>query len=706
MPEFLLEIFSEEIPARMQAQAADELHRLTLDALRDAALTWTKSEAHVTPRRLVLWVDGLPASQPDVTEERRGPRVDAPPEAVEGFLRANNLTLDECERRQTGKGEVLFAVSTRPGKPTEAVLVGVVGRAIGDMPWPKTMRWAEGSFRWVRPIHHILAVFDGKAVPGGFEPEPHTRFVFTAWTRGHRFQSPEPIEIRDFNEYKVLLRHAHVLLDREERKRAILSGANALAEIRGLEVAADPALVEEVAGLVEWPVPLIGRIDEPFMAVPPEVLTTAMKVHQKYFPLRRKDGSLAPRFIVVANTAARHDGGEIVAGNERVLRARLSDAKYFWDSDRRTRLRDRLPALNQLIFHARLGTMEQKARRMELLAAAIAGHISDADPPKAGEAALLSKIDLVTGMVGEFPELQGIMGRYYAREEGQDEAVAEAMAQHYSPIGPSDDCPHTPLSIAVALADKLDTLAGFFAIAERPTGSRDPYALRRAALGIIRLITENGVRLGLARLTELALKLYQDQDIADVTRGLAAAGGSGSDYARIGLGHFLADRLKVALRGKGVRHDLIDAVFSAGEEDDLVRLLARVDALEGFLNTDDGANLLVAYRRAGNIVRIEEKKDSRSHAGEPDPGRFAEDEERALAEALERAGAACRERLAAEDFAGAMGGLSLMRTPVDAFFTTVTVNAEDPALRKNRLALLSAITATMNEVADFSKIEG
>jgi glycyl-tRNA synthetase beta chain len=706
MPEFLLEVFSEEIPARMQAQAAEELHRLVLDGLRDATLTWTRSEAHVTPRRLVLWIDGLPTAQPDVTEERRGPRVDAPPEAIEGFLRSVGLTLDECERRHTGKGEVLFAVSKRPGQPTERVLAAVVNRALTDMPWPKTMRWGEGSFRWIRPIHHILAIFGGKAVPGGFEPEPHTRFVFTAWTRGHRFQSPEPIEIRDFNEYRVLLRHAHVMLDREERKRAIVAGADELAEIRGLEVVAEPGLVSEVAGLVEWPVALIGRIDEPFMEVPPEVLITAMKVHQKYFPLRRRDGSLAPRFVVVANTAARHDGADIVAGNERVLRARLSDAKYFWDNDRKVGLQARLPSLGQIVFHAKLGTMEQKARRMERLAAAIAERVPEADPPKAGEAALLAKIDLVTGMVGEFPELQGVMGRYYALEEGREPAIAEAMAQHYSPLGPSDECPHAPLSVAVALADKLDTLAGFFVIAERPTGSRDPYALRRAALGVIRLITENGVRLGLAGLTELALKLHVDQDLQEVAKGLAAAAGEGSDYARIGLGHFLADRLKVALREKGVRHDLIDAIFSAGEEDDLVRLLARVDALEGFLNTDDGANLLVAYRRAGNIVRIEEKKDARSHGGDPDPERFAEPEERALAEALDGAGAATRDKLGAEDFSGAMAGLSQLRGPVDAFFDTVTVNADDPALRENRLRLLSAITATMNSVADFSKIEG
>ena len=705
MPEFLLEIFSEEVPARMQGQAAEELHKLVLAGLRDAALQWMQAEAHVTPRRLVLWIDGLPATQPDVTEERRGPRVDAPAEAIEGFLRSVGLTLDECDSRQTGKGEVLFAVSTRPGKPTEQVLGAVITGAVREMPWPKTMRWAEGSFRWVRPIHHILAVFGGKAVPGGFEPEPHTRFVFTAWTRGHRFHAPEPIEIRNFNEYKVLLRHAHVMLDRDDRKRTITEGVQALAEVRGLQVRDDPALLDEIAGLVEWPVPLIGRIDEPFMAVPAEVLVTAMKTHQKYFPLHREDGSLAPRFIVVANTAARQDGAAIVAGNERVLRARLSDAKYFWDSDRRVALRDRLPALAQIVFHAKLGSMAQKAQRLERLAAAIAEHVPQADPAKAGAAALLAKADLVTGMVGEFPELQGIMGRYYGREQGLEDAVTTAMAEHYSPLGPSDACPRAPVSIAVALADKLDTLAGFFAIAERPTGSRDPYALRRTALGIIRLITENGVRVGLARLTDLALGLYRDQGI-DAVADRPADGDGTPAYVACGLGQFLADRLKVALREKGVRHDLIDAVFSAGEEDDLVRLLARVEALESFLNTDNGANLLIAYRRAGNIVRIEDKKDGRSHAGTADPVRFVQDEERALATALTGTGERCGERLATEDFAGAMTGLSQLRGSVDAFFDRVTVNADDPSLRENRLALLSAITATMNRIADFSKIEG
>ncbi|NBC34001.1 MAG: glycine--tRNA ligase subunit beta, partial [Alphaproteobacteria bacterium] len=419
MPEFLLEIFSEEIPARMQKRAAEDLERLILGGIEAAGLSRTAAEAHVTPRRLVVWVDGLPEAQPDKTEERKGPRVDAPESAVEGFLRSVGMTRDQCERRRTPKGEVWFAVLQQPGRPTGEVLRDVVRQAVGSMPWPKSMRWGLGSFRWVRPIHHVLAIFDGRPLPGDIEPEPHTRFIFSAYTRGHRFLNPDAFAVGSFAEYKTLLKHAFVMLDREERKAAILEQAGRLADPRGLTLAHDPGLLDEVAGLVEWPVALIGRIDEQFMDVPPEVLMTSMTAHQKYFPLKRKDGSLAPRFIVIANTKARHDGAQVVAGNERVLRARLSDAKFFWDLDRKTRLEDRVPTLREIVFHARLGSMEDKVLRMQSLGTALAAHVPGAEVERVRSAALLAKADLTTGMVGEFPELQGVMGRYYALEEGE-----------------------------------------------------------------------------------------------------------------------------------------------------------------------------------------------------------------------------------------------------------------------------------------------
>ena len=694
MAEFLLEIFSEEIPARMQARAAEDLQRLFGEALAAQRLTFTSVEAHVTPRRLALVVDGLPTRQPDLAEERKGPRTDAPQAAIEGFLRATGLSLDDCERRSTPKGDVWFAVIQQEGRPTDEVLVEVIKDQVPRLPWPKTMRWSESSFRWVRPIHHILAVFDRRPLIGALEPEPHIRFTFSAMAHGHRFLAPAAFPVRDFAEYRTKLRDAYVVLDRQDRKQMIVDGARALAEPRGLTMIDDPGLVDEVAGLVEWPVPLIGSIDEAFMDVPAEVLTTAMRTHQRYFALANPDGSLAPRFVVVANTQARHDGQAVVAGNERVLRARLSDAKFFWDNDRKTPLEARLQALDAIVFHAKLGSMAEKVARLEQLAGHIAEALPGGDGDLARRAARLAKADLVTDMVGEFPELQGVMGRYYARHQGETEAVSEAIGQHYAPQGPSDACPTAPPAIAVALADKLDTLVGFFGIGERPTGSRDPFALRRAALGIIRLIVENRLRLGLR----------------DLIAAAAAGHGDRLDATRPELGDeimgFFADRLKVSLREKGVRHDLIDAVFALGGEDDLVRLLDRVAALDGFLGTDDGANLLTAYRRAGNIVRIEAKKDGKPHDGPVDPGQFVAPAETALGDALTDARGAVAERLGQEDFGDAMTALAGLRRPVDGFFDTVTVNADDSALRANRLALLSAIAKTMNLVADFSRVEG
>ena len=694
MAEFLLELFCEEIPARMQARAAGDLTGLFTAALDEARLSHTDAVCHVTPRRLALVVDGLPMQQPDAVEERKGPRVDAPQAAIDGFLRATGLSLDDCERRETPKGAVWFATLKKQGLPTDEVLVDLIRTQVPRLPWPKTMRWGEGSFRWVRPMQHVLAVFDGKPLIGALEPEPHTRFTFSAMAHGHRFLAPDAFPVRGFAEYQIKLREAFVILDREERKRVIAEGMRGLAEPVGLTVKHDPSLLEEVAGLVEWPVPLLGRIDDTFMDVPAEALTTAMRTHQKYFALSTAEGALAPYFVVVANTRARHDGRDVVTGNERVLRARLSDAKFFWDNDRKVALDDRAPRLADIVFHARLGSMAEKADRLAALAAHLARQIPGADADQAVRAGRLAKADLVTDMVGEFPELQGTMGRYYALNQGEPDAVADAIGSHYAPQGPSGACPSAPTSIAVALADKLDTLAGFFGIGERPTGSGDPYALRRAALGVIRLIVENGVRLDLRAALGDAAVAYGDR-----------LGVAGSDLAEE-LMAFLADRLKVSLRDRGVRHDLIDAVFALGGENDLVRLLDRVAALDRFLGTDDGANLLVAYRRATNIVRIESRKDGRSYDDPAEAALLTEPAEAELMTSLDQARPAVAQAIAAEDFGSAMAELAGLRRPIDTFFDTVTVNAEEPHLRTNRLALLFTITATMNLVAVFGCVEG
>jgi len=700
MAEFLLELFSEEIPARMQARAAEDLRRLAVAGLDRAGLAHGRAETYVTPRRLTLVVDGLPAAQPDLEEERRGPRVGAPDQAVQGFLRSAGLaSLEDCVTRETEKGAFWVAVIRRAGRPTAAVLPEIVQDAVLALPWPKSMRSGAGSFRWVRPLHAVLALLDGVALPGALALDGE-QIAFGSETRGHRFLAPAAFAVTGFADYRDRLAEARVVLDPAERARRIVEGAGRLAAAEGLTVRDDPGLVAEVAGLVEWPVPLIGRIDESSLDLPPEVLVTSMRAHQKYFALLKPDGALAPRFVVVANIAAADGGGAIVAGNERVLRARLADAAFFWDLDRRTPLRDRVPALEQVVFHARLGSVGDKVARLQALAAEIAALVPGADRDQARIAASLAKADLTTGMVGEFPELQGVMGRYYARHDGERDAVADAIAEHYSPLGPGDRCPTAPVSVTVALADKIDSLVGFFAIDERPTGSKDPFALRRAALGVIRLAVENRLRLPLARLFDEALGLYR--------AGLRGAGPAAIVPATVApaLLDFFADRLKAHLREQGVRHDLVQAVFALGGEDDLVRLLARVEALQAFLAGEDGANLLVAYRRASNIVRIEEKKDGADHDGPVDPARLVEDEERSLADALAAARPDVDRALAGEDFATAMETLSGLRGPVDAFFDRVTVNAPDAGLRANRLRLLADIRRTLGRVADFAQIEG
>ena len=687
MAEFLLEILSEEIPARMQARAAEDLQRLVAEGLKANGIDFAAARALVTPRRLALVIEGLPLAGPDVAEEKRGPRVGAPAQALDGFLKSTGLALEQLEKRDGGKGEFWFAVIARKGRPTVEVLKEVVEATMAAFPWPKSQRWGAHAVRWVRPIQSILALFDGAVVPLGFGP-----IAAGDTTVGHRFLAPARFPVRDYADYAARLAAAKVILDPAERRHAILAQAEAAAAAENLVLRADDGLLAEVTGLVEWPNLLVGSIDERFLEVPQEVLITSMRSHQKYFSLLKADGGLAPRFLVVSNMAAADGGKAIVAGNQRVLRARLSDAKFFWDTDRRHRLDSRVDKLAERIFYAGLGSVKDKAERIAALSCQIAAAIG-ADPLLAERAGLLAKADLSTEMVGEFPELQGLMGRYYALNDGENPVVAQAIAAHYSPVGPSDACPTDLVAVAVALADKIDSLVGFFAIDEKPTGSKDPFALRRAALGVIRLITENGLRLTLSPLFTAAHSLF-----GGLTRGAAESGADLLD--------FFADRLKVALKEKGVRHDLIDAIFSLGGEDDLVRLLARVGALADFLASDDGANLLVAYRRAANIVRIEEKKDGAALAGAPDAALFAQDEERVLAAALGTVGAEAAALASAERFADAMAALARLRQPVDAFFAAVTVNADDPALRINRLKLLAAIGAAMGGVADFAKVEG
>ncbi|WP_298364428.1 glycine--tRNA ligase subunit beta [Azospirillum sp.] len=695
MTEFLLEFFSEEIPARMQARAADDLKRLVTDALTANGLSFTAAAAHSTPRRLALVVDGLPERTADVREEKKGPRVGSPEQAVVGFLKSAGLaSLDQCEQRDTGKGVFYFAVTEKAGRATAEVLAEIIPTVMAALPWPKSMRWGTGTVRWVRPLHSIIALFGGTILDGGFEiGGAQPRVVFGNSTRGHRFLAPDAFTVDSFADYQAKLLAAKVVLDRDARKAKIKADAEALAAREGLTLSPDEALLDEVAGLVEWPVALIGSIDESFMDVPSEVLITSMRTHQKYFAALDSAGKMAPRFIVVANTETVDGGKAIVAGNERVLRARLSDAKFFWDQDRKTKLEARVPALEKITFHAKLGTVAEKVTRVQLLAAEIARTIG-ADVDAASRASLLCKADLVTEVVGEFPEVQGIMGRYYALGQGESAEVADAIAAHYKPVGPSDSCPTAPVSVAVALADKIDTLVGFFAIDDKPTGSKDPYALRRAALGVIRLVLENGLRLPLSAVFTAAHGAY-------TVGGFAASGSVSGDLIA-----FFADRLKVVLREQGVRHDLVDAVFALGGGDDLVRLLARVKALQAFVGSDEGANLLAAYKRASNIVRIEEKKDGASFDQPVEADRLDLAEEQALFAALNAASATAAPLLAAEDFTGAMAALANLRGPVDDFFTKVTVNADDAGLRVNRLRLLTQIRATLNAVADFSKIEG
>ncbi len=719
MSDLLLELFSEEIPARMQAQAAKDLERLVVGALSDRGLLFEGVKAFAGPRRLTLAVAGLPAKQPDVREEIKGPKVDAPAAAVEGFLKKTGLTREQLTVQETPKGKVYIAVIDLAGKATADVIAAFLPEVIGKLPWPKSMRWPQATnapVRWVRPLHSILCTLDGEVVDFTF-----AGIASGNRTRGHRFLSSGEIAVKRFEDYEKKLHAAHVVLDAEQRKAIIFEGVKSAAFIHGLELIPDEGLLDEVAGLAEWPVVLLGTIEDQFMDIPPEILQTAMRVHQKYFALRDPaTGKMANRFALVANMVAEDGGKQIVAGNERVLRARLSDAKFFWDQDRKTKLADRVDALANIVFHAKLGTQLERVERIEALAGEIAEKIG-ADVKKARRAARLCKADLTTGVVGEFPELQGVMGRYYALNDNEDREVADAVRDHYRPLGPGDAVPTNPVSIVVALADKLDQLTAFFYVGEKPTGSGDPFALRRAALGAIRTILSNSVRLDLFAIYAGGSLLLKDADeekrksalvesVVDIEDKRKLESHNRDFVTQLAAGldirEFMNDRLKVALREKGTRHDLIDAVFSLGNEDDLVRLVARVEALQAFLKTDDGANLLAGYKRAANILKAEEKKDGQGYFGEVEESHLAEPAEKALFAALTAAKTAIDPKLDAEDFAGAMTVMAGLRAPVDAFFEAVKVNADDAVVRANRLNLLGALRATLLRVADFSKIEG
>jgi glycyl-tRNA synthetase beta chain len=716
MAELLLELFCEEIPARMQARAAEDLARLFSDAC--AALLEAPPRGFYGARRIGLTTQLKPSVTTEGKEER-GPRIGAPDQAIEGFLKKHGATRDAL------KGEGQFWVLSKPGRTLEAraLVADAMPALIRAFPWPKSMRWGgTSSMVWVRPLKRILCVLDGAVVPFTLAQATDDGHGLASGdvTEGHRIMAPGAFAVRNFADYKGELAARHVVLEAEDRARLIRDGITALATAEGLEVVPDEALIAEVAGLVEWPVPLLGRIDDAFMDLPPEVMRTTMRINQRYFALRKPDGTAAPRFALVSNIAAPDGGAAIIAGNERVLRARLADARFFWDLDRKQKLESFLPKLDSVVFHAKLGTQGQRVARLENLAGLIAGKLS-ADAALARRAAHLAKADLASGMVGEFPELQGVMGRYYALGQGEDARVAEAIAAHYRPAGAGDAVPTEPVAIAVALADKIDQLVGFFAVGEKPTGSGDPFALRRAALGVIRIIRENGLRLALAELIGDAFLLYpQGENTDEVRFGIDVAADKGAsgwqpppnamDQGVVaafaaGLLDFLAERLRVQLRGEGARHDVVAAVFGATPDDDLNRLLARADAVRGFVESDAGANLLAAHRRAVNILRIEEKRDGHAFDTGYEAHLLKLPEEAALAAALEEAGSRIRLDIEAEDFERAMEAMAGLRAPVDAFFEKVIVNDPAPELRRNRLRLLARLRAAMDAVADFSKIE-
>ena len=697
MPDLLLELFSEEIPARMQAKAADDLRRMVTDKLVAEGLVYEGAKAFATPRRLALTVHGIPPRQADLKDERKGPRVGGPEAAIAGFLKATGLSsIEEAQiQRDPKKGDFYIALIEKPGRATIDVLAEILPVIIRTFPWPKSMRWGarsakSGSLSWVRPLHAITCTF-------GLETEEPDVVKFAVdgietgqTTFGHRFLAPQAISVRRFEDYEAKLLEAKVVLDAERRRDAIVTDARTLAQAQNFELVEDQALSDEVSGLVEWPVVLMGSFDKEFLSIPGEVIRATIRNNQKCFVVRDPaTDKLANKFVLTANIEASDGGKAIVDGNERVIRARLADAKFFYETDLKTKLEDRLPKFDSIVFHEKLGTQGERIKRIERLAAEIAPLVG-ADVEKTKRAARVAKADLLTEVVGEFPELQGLMGKYYALAQGEDASVAAASEEHYKPQGPNDRVPTDPVSVAVALADKIDTLVGFWAIDEKPTGSKDPYALRRAALGVIRLIVENKLRLHLLQMTA------------------AANGGRPSNGGQLAtdLLSFFADRLKVQLREQGARHDLVDAVFALDGQDDLLMVVRRVEALGKFLDSDDGKNLLAGTKRASNILSIEEKKDKRSFDGAPDAALYRLDEEKALAKAIDQVKRDAGAAVAKEDFAAAMSAMAKLRPAVDAFFDKVKVNDDDAKVRENRLKLLNEIRAATRAVADFSKVEG
>ena len=743
MPDLLIELFSEEIPARMQARARDDLKKLVTDGLVEAGLTYAGAAAFSTPRRLALTVQGLTPESPLLREERKGPKADAPEAALEGFLRSTGLTKDQLQLRDDKKGQVWFAVVEKPGRKAAEIVAEVLEAAIRNFPWPKSMRWGEGSLRWVRPLHGIFCILTDEA---GAEVVPLTvdGIVAGNTTQGHRFMAPVRFSVTNFEDYAAKLKRAFVVLDQSEREAHIWADATSGAFAAGLEVVEDRALLAEIAGLVEWPVVLMGQIGEEFLGLPPEVLQTSMKEHQKFFSVRNPKSGRIERFVTVANRETADDGATILHGNGKVLRARLSDAKFFWENDLRAVLHKGLEGmaagLANVTFHNKLGSQADRITRIEALAREIAPLVG-ADADLAAQAARVAKADLQSAMVGEFPELQGLMGSYYARAAGLPEAVALACKAHYQPLGPSDAVPGDPVSVAVALADKLDTLTGFWAIDEKPTGSKDPYALRRAALGIIRLVLGNGVRIELKSAWAAALRrsivaslvrTYDDMKThgvgilakvdnawVDQTEAVIESSEKLLDHYQSNkeptatenthsadLLAFFHDRLKVFLRDQGIRHDIIDACLAMPGNDDLTLLVKRAEALAAFLKTEDGANLLQGFKRAANILAQAEAKDGVEYSFGAEV-KFAEaDEERALFAALDGAEAVIAPAMAAEDFGAAMAAMAGLRAPIDAFFTAVQVNSENAVVRRNRLNLLSRIRTLCLSVADLNKIEG
>jgi len=752
MPDLLLELFSEEIPARMQARAAEDLRKMVTDRLLDAGLVYEGATAFATPRRLALAVQGIPARQPDLKEEKKGPRVGAPEAAVQGFLKSAGLAsiAEAAIQKDPKKGDFYVALIERPGRAAIDVLAEILPVVIRTFPWPKSMRWGErsarsGALAWVRPLHSIIATFGPETETPDIVPFSIDGIAAGNATRGHRFLAPRVIHARHFDDYAAKLERANVVLDPARRRDIILTDAKHLAFAQGFELVEDQALLEEVAGLVEWPVVLMGSFDADFLRLPPEVIRTTIRVNQKCFVVRtlaRGEGSLANKFILVANTEATDGGAAIIAGNERVIRARLADAKFFYETDlknwREVPLFDRLEKFEHIVFHEKLGTQRRRIVRIEQLAVQLAPLVG-ADVEMTMRAAQLAKADLLTDMVGEFPELQGLMGKYYATALGEEASVAAACEEHYKPLGPTDRVPTEQVSVAVALADKLDTLVGFWVVNEKPTGSKDPYALRRAALGIIRILLENKLPLPLVSTVQSFLTKhimvtvsdylenrivfrrlevhYEDRVVAHSLSQLTTPSVDSStalgDYRHWFLNHvsgdllsFFADRLKVQLREQGARHDLVDAVFALEGQDDLLLIVRRVEALGTFLDTEDGKNLLAGYKRATNIIRIEERRDKTEYTGEPSAELYRQAEEWELARAIDTAAAEATAAVAREDFAAAMSAMAKLRPHVDAYFDKVTVNVDDAPVRANRLKLLNQIRAATRAVADFSKIEG